>query len=169
MKKILSFSLLFLTLLASATSAKAFCPICTFAVAGGVGLSRWLGIDDTVTGIWIGAFIVSTIMWTNNYLKSRGVKFFGFQAIVIILYYALIFVPLYKYQILGHHLNRLWGIDKLILGTAIGSVGFFIGVFSYSLIKKKRGKAHFHFQKIVMAILPILILSAVFYFITRHR
>lgn len=167
MKKLLGFYLLFLILLASATSAKAFCPICTFAVAGGVGLSRWLGVDDTVTGLWIGAFIVSTILWTNNYLKSRGVKFFGFQAIVAILYYALIFVPLYKYQILGHHLNRLWGIDKLVLGTAIGSIGFLLGVVGYNLIKKKRGKAHFHFQKIVLALLPILILSIIFFFITK--
>lgn len=167
MKKPFSLSVLAFALLASATKALAFCPICTFAVAGGVGLSRWFGIDDTVTGLWIGAFIVSTIMWTNNFLKSRGVKFFGFRAITAILYYALIFVPLYKYEILGHQLNRLWGIDKLVLGTVIGSVGFFIGVFSYNLIKRKRGKAHFHFQKIVMAILPIIILSAIFYFVTR--
>lgn len=158
---------MFLTLLASATSAKAFCPICTVAVAGGVGLSRWLGIDDTITGLWIGAFIVSTIMWTNVFLKSRGLRFFGFQAIVAILYYALIFVPLYKYEILGHRLNRLWGTDKLVLGTIIGSIGFLLGIWSYNLIKRKRGKANFHFQKIVMAILPVLILSAVFYFVTR--
>lgn len=167
MKKILGFSFLFLTLLASATKALAFCPICTVAVAGGVGLSRWIGIDDTVTGLWIGAFIVSTIMWTNNFLKSRGVKFFGFQAITAILYYALIFVPLYKYEILGHRLNRLWEIDKLVLGTVIGSVGFLIGVFGYNLIKRKRGKPHFHFQKIVMAILPVIVLSVIFYFATR--
>lgn len=167
MKKTFFVSLLGFVLLASATKTLAFCPICTFAVAGGVGLSRWLGIDDTITGLWIGAFIVSTVMWTNAYLKSRGLKFFGYQAIVTILYYALIFIPLYKYQILGHHLNRLWGIDKLLLGTAIGSVGFLLGIIGYNSIKKKRGKAHFHFQKIVMAILPIIILSAIFYFVTK--
>jgi len=28
------------------TKVYAICPVCTVAVAGGVGLSRWLGIDD---------------------------------------------------------------------------------------------------------------------------
>ena len=153
--------------LANITLAKAFCPICTVAVAGGVGLSRWLGIDDTVTGIWIGALVVSAIMWTNNWLASRGVEFPGFKIVTALLYYAMVFIPFYKYEILGHKMNRLWGIDKLALGTAIGSVAFLLGVFSYNLIKQKRGKAHFHFQKIVMSILPAVILSVVFYFITR--
>jgi len=34
-----------------AEKALAVCPICTVAVGAGVGLSRWLGIDDTIN--WI--------------------------------------------------------------------------------------------------------------------
>ena len=42
-----------LILLASAailsygTKALAICPVCTVAVGAGIGLSRWLGIDDS--------------------------------------------------------------------------------------------------------------------------
>ena len=46
------------------TSSYAICPICTLAVGAGVGLSRWLGVDDTVTGLWIGGLTVSMILWT---------------------------------------------------------------------------------------------------------
>lgn len=35
--------------------AQAVCPVCTVAVGTGVGLSRWLGVDDTITGLWLGA------------------------------------------------------------------------------------------------------------------
>ena len=38
-----------------AIPAKAICPVCTVAVGAGIGLSRWLGIDDSITGLWIGA------------------------------------------------------------------------------------------------------------------
>ncbi len=37
-----------------ANSAQAICPICTIAVGAGVGFSRYLGIDDTIAGLWIG-------------------------------------------------------------------------------------------------------------------
>lgn len=31
--------------------AKAVCPVCIVAVASGVGLCRFLGIDDAITGL----------------------------------------------------------------------------------------------------------------------
>jgi len=166
-QKLLSIAVI-VSFFSSAGFASAFCPICTVAVAGGVGLSRWLGIDDTVTGIWIGALTVSMIMWTNNWLKKRGVKVWGYQAMTTILYYFFIFIPFYKYEILGHKLNKFWGIDKLVLGTVVGTFAFWGGTACYSLIKKKNsGKAHFPFQKIVVSLLPVIALSAIFYLITR--
>ena len=49
-----------------AKKALAVCPICTVAAATGIGFSRWLGIDDTITGLWIGGLTVS--------LKSIGLE-----------------------------------------------------------------------------------------------
>jgi len=55
------------------TSAKAFaiCPVCTIAIGAGLGLSRWLGVDDVISGIWIGGLLVSTSLWTVNWLRSK--------------------------------------------------------------------------------------------------
>lgn len=46
------FIAIFATSLIFAKKALAVCPICTVAVGAGVGLSRCLGIDDSITGLW---------------------------------------------------------------------------------------------------------------------
>ena len=148
--------------------AFAICPLCTIAVAAGVGLSRYLGIDDTITGLWIGGLTVSMILWTIDWFDRKNFKFIGRNFITAILYYLFIVFPLYFYDVLGHPLNVLWGVDKLFLGIAIGSVVFFIGAIWYFYIKKNNdGHAYFPFQKVVMPIAPLIILSIVFYFITK--
>lgn len=60
------FSFLILAFLLFGVQVQAVCPVCTVAVGAGVGFSRYLGIDDTIAGLWIGALIVSVSMWTIN-------------------------------------------------------------------------------------------------------
>ena len=55
---------LFFSALFWASAVKAICPLCVVAVGAGLGLSRWLGVDDVVSSIWIGALLVSMIL--NN-------------------------------------------------------------------------------------------------------
>jgi hypothetical protein len=166
MKKII-FLILTLTLF-SAKVALAICPVCTVAIGAGIGLSRWLGIDDTVTGLWVGGLVVSLIMWTLNWLDSKNIHF-KFRKIATTLgYYLIIIAPLYWMGILGHPLNKMWGIDKLMLGIIIGSVVFLLSALWYEQLKKKNnGKAYFPFQKVAMPVGFLLIFSAIFYFITR--
>lgn len=156
------------TVLVSAAKAFAFCPVCVVAVAGGVGLSRWLGVDDTVTGLWVGGLLVSMSAWTVNYLAKKKINFAGIKVLIPVAYYVLVVGPLYRSEIIGHPLNKFWGVDKLVLGIAIGSVFLLAGMWLYEILKKKNnGHAHFSFEKIVLAVLPLVILSIVFYFLTR--
>lgn len=166
-KKYLTFLILLFILTLIPTSAQAVCPVCTIAVAGGVGFSRWLGIDDTITGLWIGGLIVSFIFWTINWLNKKNIRFFGRKIIITVAYYLLTILPLYYTNIMGHHLNKIWGIDKLLFGITIGSIAFLAGALTYQKVKEKRGKAHFHFQKVLMPIAPLIILSLVFYFLMK--
>jgi hypothetical protein len=145
----------------------AVCPICTVAVGAGVGFSRWLGIDDTITGLWIGGLIVSLILWTISWLDKKNIFFKGRAFWIAFGYYALTVAPLYPMDIIGHPYNKFWGIDKLLLGIILGSLFFFLGAQSYTLIKKKLGHAQFPFQKVVMPILPLIALSVFFYFLTK--
>lgn len=151
-----------------ATSAKAFCPICTVAVVSGVGLSRWLKIDDTITGLWIGGMIVSLIGWTINWCRKKNIRFRGLNLSIVLAYYAIVVLPLYFYEIVGHPLNKFWGIDKLLLGIILGSILFLGGYLWYLQIKKSnQNQALFPFQKIVMPVAPLIVLSIIFYFLTR--
>ncbi len=168
MKKILLAILIILGNLIPAFQAKAVCPVCTVAVGAGVGFSRWLGIDDTVSGLWIGGLTVSMIIWTINWLKKKNINFKWRAGLIFAGYYLLIVVPLYFTGIIGHPFNRLWGIDKIILGVAFGSVFFYLGDILYDYLKKKNGgHAHFPFEKVVMPIAPLILLSALFYFLTK--
>jgi hypothetical protein len=78
------------------------------------------------------------------------------------------FGPLFWGKIIGHPANQLWGLDKLVLGTIIGSLFFLAGYIGYNYLKAKNGgHAHFPFQKVVMPVGPIVILSIIFYLITK--
>jgi hypothetical protein len=152
-----------------AALVQAICPLCTIAVSVGIGFSKWLGIDDTITGLWIGGLTVSLIAWTINWLNNKNTHFKGRKILVTLLYYLIIVGPLfYPLHIIGHPLNKLWGMDKLLLGIIIGSISFFVANIWYILLKKRnQGHAYFPLQKVIMPVGLLLILSMVFYFITR--
>jgi hypothetical protein len=83
-------------------------------------------------------------------------------------YYLIILLPLYWEGIIGHPLNKLFGIDKIVLGTVMGSLGFFLGTeLNFILKKKNGGKVYFPFQKVATAIAPLIILSVIFYILIK--
>ena len=167
-KKIIT--ILFISFFVFVDKALAVCPVCTVAVASGVGASRSLGVDDLIIGLWVGALIVSMILWTIDWLNKKNINFKGRNVLTVIAYFALIIIPLYTMDIIGHPLNSLCGcgLDHLSLGIAVGAIVFWLGVLSYEYLKKKNnGRAYFPFQKVVMPILPIIILSIIFYFLTK--
>ena len=148
-------------------SANAICPICTVAVAGGVGLARWLGVDDTVTGIWIGGLMVSLIMWTINWFEKKNIRFWQRGLITTLLYHGLVVVPLIWIDVIGHPLNKIWGMDKLLFGIIAGSLVFLGAVYLYEFLKRKNNNsAHFPFEKVAFPVAALIIASGIMYFVT---
>lgn len=147
--------------------AMAICPVCTVVIGVGVGLSRWLGIDDTITGVWVGGLTVSMIGWTIDWLNKINFRFYGRKILTTLFYYAIVILPLYAWGIMGLPEDKLWGIDKLLLGIVVGSVVFVAAVIYYNYLKKQNlGKAHFRGQKIVIPIGALAIFSLIFYLLT---
>jgi len=147
--------------------AKAVCPVCTVAVVAGIGLSRWLKVDDTISGVWLGGLLVSLTFWTDGFLEKKKVRFWGRWFWLALGYYLITILPLYFTGLVGHIFNRLWGMDKLILGLVAGSFGFLFGVwFHFFLKRKNNGRVYFPFQKVVLPLIPLLILSLFFYLLT---
>jgi hypothetical protein len=164
------FSIIFYALvfwLISFEKVLAVCPVCTVAVGAGLGFSRWVGIDDSIAGLWIGGLVVSMAYWTLNWLESKNIKFKAQFLLVMFFYILLVMTPLKFLGLLGDSLEMV-GVDKLMFGIIIGGFGFWFGANWYFYLKEKNnGHAHFPFQKVVMTVAPLLILSFIFYFITK--
>lgn len=167
MKKFLSLPVGIALLFLTATSTYAICPVCTVAVVAGLGLSRWLGVDDTVSGIWIGGVILSTSFWLADWLKKKNVTFPYLAIIAAAIMYATVLIPLKFTNIIGHPFNTLWGVDKLILGTLVGSAVFLAAVFADRKIREIKGKQLFIFQRVIFPVGALAIVSLVFYFVTK--
>ncbi len=146
------------------------CGVCTAAALAGVGLSRWLKIDDTISGLWIGGMLISISIWTAKWLRDKfpKISFPGLTPLVGLAYYALVIIPFYQKGIIGHPKNVLFEIDKLLLGLIAGSIFFYLGGELYKIIKAKNGgHAQFPFQKVVIPVAVLAILSGIFYLITK--
>jgi hypothetical protein len=142
----------------------AVCPVCTIVVAGGVGLSRYLGVDDLISGAWIGALLFSLFLWTIEWLNKKKIKFLFRKPLIFIFWYGLTIFPLIKTGTIGHPQNKFLGIDKLIFGIFSGSVVFLLSIlFENYLRKKNKGKVHFKFQKVLIPVLFLLVLSLIFW------
>jgi len=69
------------------------CPVCTVAVGAGIGLSRWFGVDDLVSGLWIGGLIVSLIGMTFLWLNKKNLRNNLLRLLIVVLYYFFTISP----------------------------------------------------------------------------
>lgn len=168
-KKILAFILASSIYLLTPPPALAVCPICTIAVAGGLGLSRYLGIDDSILGIWAGGLMVSLTLWTVDWINKKKFKIFNNVHFVVpyllssSFYLLITYPPLFASGIIGHPFNTILGIDKLIFGSILGFFAFLLGVWGDKKVRAIKGKQLFNFQKVVFPVLSLTIFSLVLY------
>ncbi len=156
--------------LLAASKAQAVCPVCTVAVGAGVGLSRWLGIDDSITGLWLGAFLLSLSLWTIDWLNRKNIRFLFKRFFVILAYYLMAITPLYYAKIIAHPFDFICSCaqDKLLVGIIQGSAAFFFAAKLYEFLKQRHnGKAHFPYEKIALPVATLLVFTAIFYFLTN--
>jgi hypothetical protein len=135
----------------------------------GLGISRLLGIDDLITSIWIGGFILSfsfiTINWINKKWPKLNLKYYYYPTFILM--YLFVLIPLRLDHIIGIIRNTIFGIDKVVFGIIVGSVIFLVGVWADKYQRRKYKKIFFPFQKVVFPVLALLITSLIFYFVTK--
>ena len=83
---------------------------------------------------------------------------------VFLFWYGLTLVPLQLTGIMGHPFNTILGIDKILFGTAVGSVFFLLGIWADKKVREKRGKQLFLYQKVVFPVVALAIISLVIYY-----
>lgn len=154
----------------SAQEVLAVCPVCTIAVGAGIGASRWLGIDDSITGLWLGGFLLSISLWTIDWLNRKKIRFFLKRFFVILAYYAFAIIPLYYAKIIASPFDFICSCasDKLLLGVIEGTAVFYFANRSYELLKQRNnGHAHFPYEKVAFPVAFLLIFTIIFYLLTK--
>lgn len=130
-----------------------------------------MGIDDLITGIWIGALLVGFGVLTHNWFFHRFKKYrellgpifmsFGW----VVTYFALTFIPLAFMGIVGNPNNVFLHTDKLLFGSISGIIVLLIGLFIDKTIRKyNNGKVLFFYQKVIIPVALLIISSVVFNF-----
>lgn len=152
------------TVFANVALAQPVCPVCTVAIVGGLGFSRWLGVDDLVSSVWIGAGLLTIVYWTNFWLEKKKWNFKFYKTAVVLFYYVLSLLPLYFLKIIGQPLNTVFGIDKIILGAVLGTAVLLFGLKLHSWLKKNNNdKSYFPYQRVAVPVAILILTSLIFY------
>ncbi len=166
-RKVLLYVLSFFTFL---TSASAHCPLCTAGVAAAAGGALWLGVQNAVVGLFVGAFAVSTGWWVSKLIKKQYIPYQ--KAAIIVSSFLLTVIPLYSLLSDIYPLYISWGGDygslfnrTYILNTGIMStfLGGLIVSLTPSLSKVlsslRRGKI-IPFQGVILTLGMLIAVSA---------
>src|SRR3990172_9326605 len=54
--------------------ALAHCPLCVAGAAAGITLTRWVGVDDAITGVWLAAFLGAMAFWSESLIRKRELR-----------------------------------------------------------------------------------------------
>lgn len=140
----------------------ATCPVCLVAVGGGLAIAEKLGVDDLIASIWIGALVTALAIALGE--KFRLIKLPKPKISWTIVFYLIIVATLWIQGKLNNPGCRIWGVCKIWLGATMGTIFLWIGAgLDLFLRKKNQGKAFFPFQKVILPLGSILIISLFFY------
>ena len=162
-KMLASFLILVSICLAFSKSVLAVCPLCTIAVGAGLGISRVLGIDDAISGVWVGGLIVSSGLWMGDFFSKRKWKIPYPNVLSLLLMYLLVVPYLVWSKIIGITGNTILGMDKILFGIILGSIVFSLSVFTDKFLRKiNKGDVFIYYQRVI---LPVLFLTLSSYLI----
>ena len=161
---------LFLTLI---SSVRAHCPLCTGAAIGGVALARVFGVDDSISGLFMGAMVASTALWFSKLAKKK-INFKFQDAAFIVASFFLTVIPFYAAGLITnvdmvksmpeHHAMLglgVFGIDKLLTGILFGTLGIWFALWLSDAIKENRNnKSLWPFQGVSFVVIACAALSA---------
>lgn len=136
-------------------------PLCAVGIASGLWLSRFLGINDLTLGLWIGALILSVSVQLNKFLIKKNKAFKGSFWLIFSLTLIFSFLPLW------HQLNwqdTFCGLPRVLSGSLFGILAlYFSDLLNNWVIKKfHQGKVYFPYQKVLIPLWSLIIISFIF-------
>lgn len=152
--------------------ASAHCPLCVGGAAIGLSVARFVGIDDAITGVWLGALLGALSFWSEvplgKKIKSSFLRpglYLAIFGLTIWSFYAFndYAIERLRFYLLNQHAGTILGLPKLVFGLVSGGVLFYLIDALDNTLIKKNGKVFFPYQRIVVSLGAMIILSLVFY------
>jgi hypothetical protein len=157
-----------LSFLAFPIKAHAVCPICTIAVGAGLGISRWIGIDDAITGIWVGGLILSSGLWLGDWVSKKKWRIPYPNPISVLLMFLFVIPPLYWSKMIGLPGNLIFGTDKVLFGTIVGAIVFLFGTRTDKWLRTMNsGKVYVYYQRVIVPVFLLTLASYILYLIDK--
>lgn len=152
-----------------AREALAHCPLCVAGAGVGLTLSRWIGLDDSITGLWIGAFLGAMSLWTYTSIerKIKKAHLIWLKPAIYILVFASTIWSFYRFNLVIR-MEKMFGLDKLIFGMVASGVVFYLVDEINNLIIRLKGKVFFPYQRMIVDLGSILLLSLLDYYLIGY-
>jgi len=174
MKKLFIFSLVLVSLfivhyLLFTREVLAHCPLCVAGAGVGLTLSRWIGLDDSITGLWVATFLGAISLWSYLFLVrklNRG-QMVWLKPTLYLAIFASTLWSFYKFNLVIR-MEKMYGLDKLTFGIIVGGVSFYLVDEINNLVIRIKGKTLFPYQRIVTGLGSILLLSFLDYYLIGY-
>lgn len=162
---IILFSLAFLLAFSIPAYANPACAVCTVAVAASLEIARAMGVDDSVVGVWAGAFLALLGYWMILWFDKKKWNFHGRNFLLMVLSIGMIgFMYVSKIQY-SPDVILIFYIDPFLFSVILGALTFILTSRFYQWMKaKNNGRAHFPFEKVVLPVAALAIWSVIFYY-----
>lgn len=151
-----------LLLFSTKALANPACAVCTVAVGASLEVARRYGVDDAVVGVWAGAMLALLGYWLILWFEKKNWNFTGRNFVLMTISIASIgfmyFEMSYTPKVIG-----IFYLDPLLFSTVLGALVFiYVSKFYQWMKVKNGGKAHFPFEKVVLPVVVLALLSVYF-------
>ena len=158
-------SLFVFMLAAGKALANPACAVCTIAVGASLEVARRLGVDDSVVGVWAGAFFVLLGFWTIKYFEKKNWNFKWRNPLLLLACFSMVGF-LYMGELSYHaEVIGIFCLDPFLFSTVVGALLFIFSSDFYQWMKRKNGgHAHFPFEKVAVPVATLFLASLYFYY-----
>lgn len=152
-------------LIAKPVLANPACAVCTLAVGASLEIARSLGVDDSVVGVWAGAFLVLLGYWTIKWFDHKNWHFPGRDPLILILSVAMIGFMYISKMAYHSEVIGIFYLDPFLFSVILGAVILVASSAFYQWMKAKNGgHAHFPFEKVAVPVVALALASLYFYY-----
>lgn len=167
MKTIVLTLLIFVFSLLLPRPVEAHCPLCVAGAGIGLSLARVIGVDDSITGVWLAAFLGATSFYLSTF-TLRKIHFPFKKPAIYILIFASTLWSFYKFKLVDLHAGDIFGLHKLTFGLISGAIMFYLVDIIDASIIKRHGGIFFPYQRVVASLGSLVYLSIFNYLLINY-